>query len=674
MAMRTATPWWLSVVMAVGLFFIFLGERAFAHAGGAATVLTYLGAFLVVASTAVRAVGFARSRGKRRRVELILLACHIGVLVSLAIFFFSPDYSSISGMDPKKAAHAETMVTITWTVLMLASLMPMIMAEVALGISNRGELALTASDNDEDASVNSYRVSSMATSGLTIALALSFLMATCNYASQKNIRKDVSYFRTSSPGSATVAMVANTSQPLKALLFFPDVNEVKDEVKGYFDSLARKGHNLTVEVHDRYRDQDLAEKYKVSKDGTVVLVRETNDDAAPPAGADDKAKEAAEAGKEKTDSFTVDTDMDKARRNQLRTLDGTVQKSLMKVIRDKMVVYMTVGHGEINDPGSVGALAAKNPDAQAQIIKTILSRLNYQVKNLARDQLTVDVPDDADVVLVMGPRAPLMDAELDALDRYLARGGSLMVALDPQSKADLGMLSGRLGVTWNGTPLADDSRPLRMRRSIADNMVILAKDFSSHSSVTTLSRVGSREGGLPFIIAGSFVDAPFERMADSKKKPKRTYIITSPKTTFRDLNKNFKFDKDTEKRQAYNLAVAVEDPAATGEAPPEGKEKQIDKTGMRALLFGDVELFIDQIQGRALIAQVAFADAVKWLSGEEIYAGETVSEKDVRIKHTRARDAKWFYGTIVGAPLLILGLGLVVGSRSGRRRSKARKS
>jgi hypothetical protein len=43
----------------------------------------------------------------------------------------------------------------------------------------------------------------------------------------------------------------------------------------------------------------------------------------------------------------------------------------------------------------------------------------------------------------------------------------------------------------------------------------------------------------------------------------------------------------------------------------------------------------------------------------------------VRIKHTRSRDAKWFYGSIVGAPLLILGLGLVVGQLGRRRRRRS---
>ena len=61
-------------------------------------------------------------------------------------------------------------------------------------------------------------------------------------------------------------------------------------------------------------------------------------------------------------------------------------------------------------------------------------------------------------------------------------------------------------------------------------------------------------------------------------------------------------------------------------------------------------------------------DSVKWLGGEEVFAGEVVSEDDKPIKHTKSQDAVWFTLTIVGAPLLVLTLGLV-GTWARRRRS-----
>jgi len=58
-----------------------------------------------------------------------------------------------------------------------------------------------------------------------------------------------------------------------------------------------------------------------------------------------------------------------------------------------------------------------------------------------------------------------------------------------------------------------------------------------------------------------------------------------------------------------------------------------------------------------------------WLVGKESYVGDVVSEDDKPIEHTKSQDAKWFVGTIIGAPALVLALGLV-GTLTRRRRGK----
>jgi hypothetical protein len=59
-------------------------------------------------------------------------------------------------------------------------------------------------------------------------------------------------------------------------------------------------------------------------------------------------------------------------------------------------------------------------------------------------------------------------------------------------------------------------------------------------------------------------------------------------------------------------------------------------------------------------------DAVRWLGGEDSFAGEVNDEEDVRIEHSKQKDLVWFYSTIVGMPALVLGLGLVVARRARR--------
>src|SRR5579859_330512 len=88
---------------------------------------------------------------------------------------------------------------------------------------------------------------------------------------------------------------------------------------------------------------------------------------------------------------------------------------------------------------------------------------------------------------------------------------------------------------------------------------------------------------------------------------------------------------------------------------------------MRAFVIGDADAVSDAAfgnDGKVVLA----ADAVHWLTGEESFAGAMSTPEDVRIEHTKQKDLVWFYGTIFGAPAIVLGGGLLVTRRT--RRSK----
>ncbi len=656
MAMRTTSPWWFSAIFAGALCSLFLGERAFDE-GTLHWALSGMGWLGVVGVTGLRAMSMLSADGERRKVERSLLLCQLGVLLGLLGYLLTTDFGQgllgLDDMTTKGKARFETAVSVLYGIVLLGSLAPLLMAELSLGTSNRDKWFIGSageSDKDmDDAHVDAYRVAQMATAGLTVALAISLSFVTCSVATNRNIRKDVSYFKTSSPGSATVNIVKSVPEPITVLLFFPSSNEVLTEVRGYFDSLADKAGNVTVEVHDHMVSASLAEKYKVKDNGTIVLIKD-----------------------KKSEKITVNKDIKRARRRELRTLDSKVQAAVMKVVRAKRMVYMTVGHGELNDPSAIGPLGFKDPRMKAGLIKKILGVLNYQVKDLS---VAGEIPDDATMVIMLAPRTDLLPQELAAIDRYLARGGSLLLAMDPRSMMHLGLLKGRLGVEFHRQQLADDRSFLRQRGNVADRVFLVTNQFSSHASVTTLSRLRSKLR-MPFVQAGHFTDAPFTSgddgkpdAADKKKRkrnkkgPKRTWIIRSMPTTFVDVNKNFTFDKGSEKRGRYNLAGAIEDPTAK----PATADKKAH--GMRAIVVADVDVFTDIVQGQVRLSQAFFADSVKWLGGEEQFAGVTSDERDIPLKHTRGKDVVWFYGSIVGAPFLVLALGLLSGFR--RRKGRA---
>lgn len=109
-----------------------------------------------------------------------------------------------------------------------------------------------------------------------------------------------------------------------------------------------------------------------------------------------------------------------------------VTNALVKLSRqERKKVYFLGGHGERPFEGD-GAEGAQG----FAFASDALENENYQIESLLL-ATQGDVPEDADVVVAAGPSRPLHESEIRALRRYLERGGSLLVLLDPRARTNL---------------------------------------------------------------------------------------------------------------------------------------------------------------------------------------------------------------------------------------------
>lgn len=650
MAMRTATPWWASLAFGAGLLFFLLGERFFGHLPGARFVMTGLGVLLILAVTGARAWAMMGSAGARRRVERTLLLTHAGTLLALVLYTLSTDSGMAKlNLSDTGAAHFHGAITVLYMAVLIASVVPLLMIELSLGLALRTGFDVQPGPGNEDAGIEYFRVREIGWSGLSVGLALSFLMVTCQVANERNVQRDVSYFKTSSPGESTQKIIMSASDPVKVLLFFPEANEVKTQVQGYFDALASATSRLGVELHDRLADAELAGKYKVTKDGTIVFVRGTGD-------------------KEKSQVLDIDVDFARARvsSSKLRNLDREVNALLLKLMRDKRKAYLLTGHGEATDPDSIPAeMKGRIPERQTSLFKRKLGDLNYEIKNLGVMELAREVPEDATIVIAFAPTVPLQQTEWATIARYLDRGGHLMLILDPTGSTEMGPLEDKFAFKMFTGHLTDEQLVFSRRGTLSDRRFTGTNQFSPHASTTTLSRT-SADQGLLLIDSGALDDTPYR--GKSEEAPKKIITIKSMETSFLDYNDNFAFDgagSTPEKKQRWNIAAAIEGP------------KHGDKDGYRALLFADAELFVELRNpvrgavGTFLVSGPLLEDSVKWLGGEEAIVGDVVSEDDKPIQHTKSEDAVWFMLMLIGAPIIVLTLGLVGTSRRRRGSKKA---
>jgi ABC-type uncharacterized transport system involved in gliding motility auxiliary subunit len=106
-----------------------------------------------------------------------------------------------------------------------------------------------------------------------------------------------------------------------------------------------------------------------------------------------------------------------------------ITNALMKLVKgERKTIYFTEGHGEksIADVERTGYSNVKgNLEKENYVLKTV---------NLVMEG---KVPDDASVIVMPGPASEPFPNELDLLDAYLNKGGSVLVLLDPPPAASL---------------------------------------------------------------------------------------------------------------------------------------------------------------------------------------------------------------------------------------------
>ena len=117
-------------------------------------------------------------------------------------------------------------------------------------------------------------------------------------------------------------------------------------------------------------------------------------------------------------------------KDRTETVVGTDEQqltnTLIKVLSGaQRTVYFLQGHGEHDT-------AASARDGYSTIYQA-LGTENYKTDTLALAQKP-EVPANATVLVIAGPRTDLLQGEVDAIKQYLDRGGKLLVMLDPPDK------------------------------------------------------------------------------------------------------------------------------------------------------------------------------------------------------------------------------------------------
>jgi hypothetical protein len=622
-----------------GMILVYVGERLVGSPMSARLALDGAGAALIAWALLARTANWIRSSGDRRSVEGMILLSYFGGILAVGLYAarlepvreFLVPWIEEGALEDRYPG----ILQVLWPIVWLSSVLPLLFMEISAASMARAPR------------IERRRVAFSAGSGLAVAwLAASLFLL--NYVGDARNRKwDLSLQKTSSPSEDARRLAANLTEPLEVFLFYPEANEVLEELSGYFEELASRSDLLRVHVHDHVMEPKLAKELGARQNGSLVY-----------------------RYGDKKEVVRIGDEMGEARR-KLGTLDEEFQNKFLKLVAERKIAYITTGHGERPHDWQ------REQEARQPVtgLKKILRKQNFDVKPLGLGQgLGADVPEDASMLLVLDPTEDFLPEELDALRRYLEAGGRIWIALEPDHESNIRGLIEDFGLRFQPTPLANDRYYMRASYKKADRYNLFTNRTSSHASVNTLSQNASR-------LAVVLIESGYlEKIEDPKPEARIVMTLRSMPMTWPDENRNLDPDGQQEKKKTYDLAAAVTADVPLKETEAEGAPPDQETGGaaeeaeqeMRMIVLADADALSDQLIGN-LGNYFLFEDGLKWLFEEEPLLGSVGAEEDVRIMHTKEEDVVWFYSTIFAVPLVILGIGITY-NRFRLRHTRRRKT
>jgi ABC-type uncharacterized transport system involved in gliding motility auxiliary subunit len=451
------------------------------------------------------------------------------------------------------------------------------------------------------------RYGTLAAASILVVFAI---LGAINYLAERhNKRWDLTAAKQFTLSDQTKKIVQGLTKPVQVTVFartedFPRFRERLDEYQ-YLSN------QLKIEYIDPEKRPALAERLKESGLGTVVLEYEG-----------------------RVQRVTSDSEQD-------------LTNGLIKVVQGQQLkVYFVQGHGERDmagtDGNGFGAIARE------------LNSDNFGGEALVL--LQQEIPADASVLVLAGPKSDLLPQETDKLKAYLAKGGKLLALIDPPQSVDAPPLTNLLALLkdWSvevGANAVLD--PMSQLRNTDPSVPVAAPPYPAHPITNTLRLLTA----YPYARSVKPVDG-----ASGPRTP-TTFVQSGPNSWAESDLKTLttrgearpEFDKG-DVQGPVSLAVALSAPVESATPPPADQpaDANQNKPETRIVVVGDSDFAANSSVG-VIGNRDMFLNMVNWLAQQEnLIAVRPRDPEDRRITLSAGQDRLIFWFTVLVIPGLII--------------------
>ncbi len=446
----------------------------------------------------------------------------------------------------------------------------------------------------------------------SVLVVLAILVAINYLAERHNKRWDLTEIKQFSLSDQTRKILGGLQKPVQLKVFArsEDFNRFRDRL----DQYAYASNQVKVEYIDVEKYPTRANQYQVQSVGTIVVDYDG-----------------------RVERVTSDSEQE-------------ITNGIVKAISGRQhKIYFVEGHGErtpdVTDGGGYSSIASA------------LTAENFTHEKLVLAQ-NKEVPADASVLVVAGPKTDVFPAELDMIKRYLAKGGKILFMFDPPERAESPPLTNLLALVkeWaievDNNVVVDVSGMGQLLGTGAE--VPVAARYEPHTitdrfkliTAYRLARsVNAVSGGVNGRHAQSLVQTGPNSWAETDVKR----LMTSGEVS-RDLDKG-------DKAGPVSLAAAVSAPVP--DSPDAAKNAEDSKDApprpeTRLVVFGDADFASNGWLGIPGNRDL-FMNTINWLAQQEnLISIRPRDPKDTRITLTADQQRRIFWITVVIIPGLIL--------------------